>query len=187
MEFATRHGGGGQIREGIMSAGLEHVEIPITGMYCNRCPQAIEKILRGTPGVKKASVNLPTQKAYVWFDPQVASLGKLIEAIRRAGYQSGSSTLRVGIKGMTCASCVTRIEGALKDTSGVLDASVNLGSREARVDYLPSATNLQAIEGAIKAIGYEPIKAPTHTASPICTAMIENGRWKHKSHLALHH
>lgn len=144
-----------------MPGNLEHVEIPIAGMHCNRCPQTIEKAIKSIAGVKKVSVNFSTKKAYVEFEPESTSLKRMTEAIRAAGYQSGADTLRVGIQGMTCASCVTKIEEALKGTPGVLDATVNLGTREAMVEYLPPVTNIRQIERAVEATGYKATKAPS--------------------------
>lgn len=144
-----------------MAANLERMEIPIAGMHCNRCPQTIEKALKGILGVKKTSVNFSTQSAHVQFDPEAVSLKKIIEAIRTAGYQSGVSVLRIGVQGMTCASCVTKIEEALKSASGILNAAVNLGTGEARVEYLPSVTNLKEIERAVESTGYKATKAPS--------------------------
>ncbi|NIO03811.1 MAG: heavy metal translocating P-type ATPase, partial [Proteobacteria bacterium] len=145
----------------MMRTTSERLEIPIAGMHCNRCPQTIEKALRGIEGVKKVAVNFSTQRAHVTFDPKTVSLGRMIEAIRSAGYQPGASTLRMGIQGMTCASCVTKIEEALGRAPGVLNASVNLGTGEAQVEYVPSVTNLHEIEEAVESTGYRATKAPS--------------------------
>ena len=64
-----------------MSVNLEHVEIPVAGMYCNRCPQTIEKALKGIAGVKKVSVNFSTKNAHVEFDPEAASLKKIVDRL----------------------------------------------------------------------------------------------------------
>ncbi|NIS68340.1 MAG: heavy metal translocating P-type ATPase [Proteobacteria bacterium] len=144
-----------------MKARFEQLDIPLAGIHCNRCPQTIEKSLKGVPGVKKASVNFSTQRAHVQFDPKTVSLNKITEAIRSAGYRPGAITLRMGIQGMTCASCVTKIEHALGRAAGVLNASVNLGTGEAQVEYLPSVTNLQEIERAVESTGYRTTKAPS--------------------------
>ncbi|MCI0487409.1 MAG: heavy metal translocating P-type ATPase [Blastocatellia bacterium] len=61
---------------------------------------------------------------------------------------------------MTCASCVTHIEKALRQTQGVLSASVSLGTEQARVDYLPSMTSLDLVKEAVKSVGYRAVEAP---------------------------
>ncbi|MFH1755835.1 MAG: cation transporter, partial [Candidatus Latescibacterota bacterium] len=60
----------------------------------------------------------------------------------------------VSIEGMSCAACVARVEKALRDTPGVVNASVNLATSAAYVEYNPSAAEVSDIVGAVKAAGY---------------------------------
>src|SRR5213080_3424028 len=62
--------------------------------------------------------------------------------------------LELPITGMTCASCVNRVEKALKKVPGVLDASVNLASEQASVTYVPSAAGWSELKTAVEAAGY---------------------------------
>ena len=48
------------------------------------------------------------------------------------------ATLDLGVGGMTCASCVSRVERALKKVPGVTDATVNLATESARVSFAPA-------------------------------------------------
>ena len=64
------------------------------------------------------------------------------------------ATAQVGIEGMYCASCVTRIEHALEQTPGVLTATVNLATEQARVQYVPGSVDLAGLGRAIEASGY---------------------------------
>ncbi len=66
------------------------------------------------------------------------------------------STLDLGISGMTCASCVSRVEKALKKVPGVQDATVNLATESARVLYAPSAQMDAQLRRAVRNAGYEP-------------------------------
>ena len=59
------------------------------------------------------------------------------------------------VEGMTCASCVNRIERFLNKTDGVAEASVNLATEVATVRYDPAAVGPDGIVGAIEAAGYE--------------------------------
>ncbi|HEC90843.1 MAG TPA: YHS domain-containing protein, partial [Alphaproteobacteria bacterium] len=63
--------------------------------------------------------------------------------------------IRLAIKGMSCASCVSRIEHALEDCPGVVSANVNPASATADVVYKPTETNLEAFDEAIADSGYE--------------------------------
>jgi Cu+-exporting ATPase len=63
-------------------------------------------------------------------------------------------TLTLPVEGMTCASCVFRVERALKGIDGVSDASVNLASEKARVTFDPSVTTLAKLQQAVDNAGY---------------------------------
>ncbi|OSZ63355.1 cation-translocating P-type ATPase [Hydrogenophaga sp. IBVHS2] len=69
-----------------------------------------------------------------------------------------TSSLDVGIGGMTCASCVTRVEKALNRLPGVSGAAVNLATESARVTVqgLDRAEALARISRAVRDAGYEP-------------------------------
>lgn len=66
------------------------------------------------------------------------------------------ATLDLGIGGMTCASCVTRVEKALKKVPGVSSAAVNLATESARVSYAPSEQIEARLRRAVRDAGYEP-------------------------------
>ncbi len=69
---------------------------------------------------------------------------------------STSSTLDLGVGGMTCASCVSRVEKALKKVPGVQDATVNLATESARITFAPSAQAEALLRRAVRDAGYEP-------------------------------
>jgi len=151
------------VREGV--GGVKRIELPVFGLTCDKCVQAVEKALRAVPGVKKATVNLTAQRAFVDYDPTHAGLPALERAIRDAGYRTEGAKARFSIEGITCASCVTKIESALRATPGVLNASVNVATEEAVVEYVPRVADLAAIKAAVGSAGYRAIEAPA-PASP---------------------
>ncbi len=63
--------------------------------------------------------------------------------------------LRIGVGGMTCASCVARVERAIEALPGVIKATVNLSTESARVEYLPDTLSRERIAQAIGEAGYE--------------------------------
>lgn len=63
--------------------------------------------------------------------------------------------LSFGVRGMTCASCVSHVEKALRGAPGVLSASVNLATERADVALAPAA-DLDALARAVSDAGYEP-------------------------------
>ena len=70
-----------------------------------------------------------------------------------SGQKTGKVTLRVG--GMSCASCVATIEGALSNLKGVSKAQVNFAAQKAQVEYDPAETNLEQVARTIEDVGYE--------------------------------
>jgi heavy metal translocating P-type ATPase len=126
--------------------------IAIDGMSCASCVRRVEKAIASVPGVESASVNLATEKASVRFLDH-PELGNVLSAITKAGYTPRLETSEIDIEGMTCASCVRRVEKALGAVPGVTSASVNLATERATVSRT-SDTDIAALEAAITKAGY---------------------------------
>ncbi|MBI3089814.1 MAG: heavy metal translocating P-type ATPase [Candidatus Tectomicrobia bacterium] len=136
----------------------EELRLPISGMTCHHCAETIRVAVAALPGVMAAHVNHAAGEGTVRYDPSRIEVPRIIEAIEAKGFQTGVLKLTVGIAGMHCASCVTKVEGALGRVRGVLAATVDLATETARVSYLPAETSVAAIEAAIAANGYRPKK-----------------------------
>src|SRR5690606_35043371 len=132
----------------------EELTLGIQGMTCAACVRRVERALDEVAGVSSASVNLATGKARLEVEPQSLDGRGLLEAVRQAGYEPQPNELRLGLEGMTCASCVQRIQRALAALPGVVEAEVNLATAEARVAYLPGLTGPEAMVEAVAAAGY---------------------------------
>lgn len=130
----------------------QRFELDIEGMSCASCAARIEKALKKIPEVLEANVNLSTEKAYV---TAVSSLQQqvLVKAIQKAGFDVKADQLELNIEGMTCASCVARVEKALNKVEGVTAASVNLATETAQVSG--SNLNITNLIQAVKKAGYE--------------------------------
>jgi Cu+-exporting ATPase len=133
----------------------ERIDIPIVGMSCAICVTTIQRGLAGLKGVEKANVNFATSKATVIFQPQLVKPKDFISSVRKSGYEVGTVSLELPIQGIECASCVQKIEKALLQTKGVTKAVVNLATEKAKVEYLPSETNLEEVKCAIESTGYK--------------------------------
>jgi heavy metal translocating P-type ATPase len=138
-----------------MPAPIDSIDIPIQGMTCASCVGRVEKAIRSVEGVAVANVNLATERAHVEFAPSEATPAAVADAIRAAGYEPSENTIELKIDGMTCASCVNRVEKALRRVPGVEDASVNLATERASIRYLGNADIMGRLIGAVEQTGYE--------------------------------
>ena len=133
--------------------GSVAISIPVEGMTCASCVGRVEKALRAVPGVNKASVNLATERADITFDG-VPNVEAAVQAVQKSGYNVASSTIELSVTGMTCASCVGRVEKALKAVPGVNNATVNLATERARISAA-GGTSPEALIQAVARAGYE--------------------------------
>ena len=75
-----------------------------------------------------------------------------------------TASVDIGIGGMTCASCVSRVERALKKVPGVTDASVNIATESARIRFAPGELMEAQLRRAVRNAGYEPRTAAQREA-----------------------
>ena len=127
----------------------------VRGMSCASCVTHVEKALLATEGVRSANVNLAAERVDVALSPD-ARVEKIAQAVTAAGYEPVVETLELGVRGMTCASCVAHVEKALLATPGVLSASVNLATERASVRVLKGPATIENLRHAITSAGYEP-------------------------------
>ncbi len=127
-------------------------DLPIQGMTCASCAGRVERALRKVPDVTDASVNLASERARI--EAPANSLEQLIGAIENAGYSVPSQPLELAIEGMTCASCVGRIERALGKVPGISQVAVNLADEKARLQVVAGFDPQQALK-AIANAGYK--------------------------------
>ncbi|TXL63605.1 copper-translocating P-type ATPase [Zeimonas arvi] len=130
------------------------LNLPIEGMTCASCVARVEKALARVQGVEKVSVNLATESAAV--TGAALDAAALAAAVSKAGYATPTRSVDLKIEGMTCASCVSRVEKALRKLPFVLDASVNLAGESARVSVVggSEADADAALVGAVAKAGY---------------------------------
>lgn len=125
--------------------------LQIKGMSCASCVSRIETALKKVNGVTNASVNLATERADITSNTPI-DRDALIKAVEHAGYEVADVTTELSIDGMTCASCVSRVEKALKNVPGVKEANVNLATERATIF---GTTNVAALISAVDKAGYD--------------------------------
>ncbi|WP_260958766.1 heavy metal translocating P-type ATPase [Pseudomonas citri] len=127
-------------------------DLPIAGMTCASCAGRVERALSKVTGAQAVSVNLATEQARI--QAPADSLPALVQAVEQAGYSVPMQTLELKIDGMTCASCVGRVERALGKINGVRSVSVNLANERAHLELL-GPVDPQTLIDAVKRAGYD--------------------------------
>ncbi|WP_269503387.1 heavy metal translocating P-type ATPase [Burkholderia sp. IMCC1007] len=168
--------------ESLASAALQTIELSVDGMHCGGCTGRVQRALAAVPGVVEATVDLDAHAATATVHDTVDP-ARLVEALGAAGYRAtvrepaldaaGASdapvvaTTELDIDGMTCGSCVSRVEKALAKVPGVTRASVNLATERASVDAAPGVSASQLVDAVTQA-GYG--ATPVATTPPPASA-----------------
>lgn len=159
-----RSDGGADLASPPDHAGLG---LEITGMTCAGCAGRVERALTAAPGVGEVSVNLALERAEARPAAGAAPLSAaaLAAAVREAGFGVRERSASLDVSGMTCAGCAGRVERALAAAPGVISAEVNLALEQARVAYVPGATDPAALARAATEAGY-PARPAAEGAAP---------------------
>jgi Cu+-exporting ATPase len=150
--------------------------LPIEGMTCASCVARVERALQKMPGVVDASVNLATEAASIRSAPGVG-LAALRAAVEQAGYAVGESSVTLAVDGMTCASCVSRVEQALLRVPGVVRAEVNLATESASVALATRQIDEAVLIAAVERAGYAARPRHTEPGAGAGTAFRRGAEW----------
>ncbi|MFW6179558.1 MAG: copper ion binding protein, partial [Desulfohalobiaceae bacterium] len=131
----------------------------ILGMHCASCSSRVEREVSALQGVTSASVNLATEKMQVSWDSGVLDTEQILRKVQEAGYKAElpqeKARIDLAIQGMTCAACSARVQKALENLPGVLEAEVNLATEKARAVIDPAQTEVQQLIHAVQKAGYQ--------------------------------
>ena len=130
--------------------GTQAISLPIAGMTCASCAGRVEHALSKIEGVQSVNVNLAAERADIEARGAIKR-NDLVRAVEGAGYTVPAGVIDLSVEGMTCASCVGRVERALRAVPGVLEASVNLATEQVRVR---GTADIAALITAIGHVGY---------------------------------
>lgn len=136
----------------------KQLTLPITGMTCANCVATVERNLNKLDGVGSAVVNLSSERATVEFDPALLGMGALIARVERAGYGIATGEADLSIKRLADDNDARRLEKALLDLDGVLEAQVNFTTEKARVRYVPTVMTQAEIRRAVSGAGFEALE-----------------------------
>jgi Cu+-exporting ATPase len=147
-------------REKLDQKKLVKIDLPIQGMSCASCVEKIQKTLSSLSGVSQASVNLATEKATISYDPQIVNPQKFVQTIQGLSYKVQTEKITLPVEGMSCASCVEKIEKSLNKLAGVTKAVANFATEKVSIEYIPGVLGLSDFRHAVKQAGaYEIIEA----------------------------
>jgi len=135
-----------------------HVTLPVTGMTCANCVSTIERNLLRLDGVEEASVSLASERANVVYDPSKMNPTRLVERVRRAGYDVALGDVDLSIQGLADDNDARRLEQSLRANPGVVEAQVNYAAERARLRYLPTLLTPADVRKAVEEQGFEAIE-----------------------------
>lgn len=140
--------------------------IQIKGMTCASCVSRIENQVKKIDGVIAVTVSLATESAKLVLTNK-DSIKPALSAIEKSGYDILTKESELSIEGMTCASCVNRIESVLLKEPGVLSAIVNLATEKAKIKFVEDLINEEKIIKIITRAGYKASRAKSELKEEI--------------------
>jgi Cu+-exporting ATPase len=146
-------------KSSVPEKGKRTASFGLTGMTCATCAQTISESLSGLEGIEKADVNLATEKATVTYDPSKVNIEEMRKAVVEAGYDVIINEVTFSIGGMSCASCSSTVEEAVRELDGVLSATVNLATEKLTVRYDPQRVRVPQMKKAVNDAGYEVLES----------------------------
>ena len=158
----------------------DNITLPVKGMSCASCSARIEKKVGELEGVISAHVNFAAEVASIEFDPQKISADQFPMVIEKLGFEVPRLSKTFPVEGMTCASCVSRVEKKLSSLQGVHAVDVNLATEQVLVDYISALVDFESLRSALEEAGYRLLPEKS-----VCSSGDEERYLKHLSELKL--
>jgi len=139
-------------------SNTKQLTLPITGMTCANCVATVERNLKKLEGMNTAVVNLSSERATVEFDSAKLGLADMIARVQRAGYGVATGEAELIIKRLSDDNDARRLEKALINLEGVLEAQVSYTTEKARVKYVPTIITQTELRRAVANAGFEAVE-----------------------------
>ncbi len=127
--------------------------LSLSGLDCASCAGRAERAIAAAGGATDVSVNLATETARLTLE-RPETTADVVAALDTAGYSPIRRTEVLSVEGMTCASCVSRVERLLMAQPGVLEATANLATETAQVRTLEGAATPEGLAKVLTQGGY---------------------------------
>ena len=137
-----------------MATNRDLIYLPLEDVESEHCALIVEKALAQVKGIKSHKVELNNKRALITLNDEEA-LSEAVKAVKDLGY--GVTTVKgtFPVLEMTCASCAGSAQNIVKMQAGVVDASVNYGTGNLVVEYLPNMTDAYKLQKAVQGAGYD--------------------------------
>lgn len=129
--------------------------IPLEAVDSEHCAMIVDHGLGKIPKLTSHTVELNNKRAVVTADLPAQTLTDAVAAIRGLGYGVTTVKKNYAVTNLSCASCAGSVEGTLKQIPGVVAVAVNYANNAAKIEFIPTITDSQALKAAVQASGYD--------------------------------
>lgn len=137
-----------------MATNKEIIYLPLENVDSEHCALIVEKGLSKVKGVESNAVEINNRRVAITVsDSEVVK--DAVKAVRDLGYGVTTAQGTFPVLEMTCASCAGSAENIVKFQPGVVNASVNYGTGNLVVEYLPNITDPFKLQKAVQGAGYD--------------------------------
>lgn len=169
-----------------METSGNDIIIPLENVDSEHCALIVGKGIAKIRGVTSSRVELNNKQAIIRAgNPQ--TVAETVTTIRDLGYDVSTVKKTYPVLEMTCASCAVSVESILKAQWGVVDARVNFASASVVIEFIPGVTNEEALQHAVRSIGYDILTGPGPEAGLSAETIQKNNfnRLKKKTYWSL--
>jgi Cu2+-exporting ATPase len=137
-----------------MATNKQTLYLPLENVDSEHCALIVEKGLSQVEGIESNKVELNNNRAAVTLKGGEV-LSDAVNKVRDLGYGVTTAKATIAVLEMSCASCAGSVEDIVKIQPGVVSASVNYGTGNLVVEYLPNMTDLYKLQKAVQGAGYD--------------------------------
>lgn len=137
-----------------MATNKQTLYLPLENVDSEHCALIVEKGLSQVEGIESNKVELNNRRAAVTLKGG-GVLSDAVNKVRDLGYGVTTAKATIAVLEMSCASCAGSVEDIVKIQPGVVSASVNYGTGNLVVEYLPNMTDLYKLQKAVQGAGYD--------------------------------